>query len=202
MCGSTLSGTVSTHVRARRTSPLRVRTSTPSLTRPTDCTGVESHCANVGLRGHRVDQAARPRAERVDAARLLRELEAEAGERVPAQHADGAGVVEVAVRERLELGREHVALLLAQPQFVDAAPGSSARRSAPARRARRADRAGAAARRRRAPRSGPRRAARSRGARPSVRCAARRRRSRRSARRSSLLPMPWPARVSSAQACG
>ena len=46
MCGSTLSGTVSTQVRARRTSPLRVRTSTPSLTRPIESTGVESHCAN------------------------------------------------------------------------------------------------------------------------------------------------------------
>ena len=58
-CGSTLSGTVSTHVRARRTSPLRVRTSTPSLTGPSESTGVESHCANGRLRSHRVDQAAR-----------------------------------------------------------------------------------------------------------------------------------------------
>ena len=72
MCGSTLSGTVSTHVRARE----HVAVARPHLdavaARPTDCTGVESHCANGGLRGHRVDQAARARPERVDAAGLLR----------------------------------------------------------------------------------------------------------------------------------
>ena len=36
---------------------------------------------------------------------------------MPAQHADGARVVEVAVRERLELGREHVALLGAEAEL-------------------------------------------------------------------------------------
>ena len=51
---------------------------------------------------------------------LLRERETAARERMPAKHRNRARVVQVPVRERLELGPEHVALLLVELELVDA----------------------------------------------------------------------------------
>ena len=118
------------------------------------------------------------------------QLEAVARERVPAQHADRAGVVQVAVGERLELGREHVALLGVEP--------SSSMRCLDRLRVERRERVEREERIVRARQRARRRldeavpgALRDRVALLArARCAARRRRSTRTARRASLLPMP------------
>ena len=71
------------------------------------------------LRGDRVDEAPRAVPECDTAAGLLGEVERAAGERVPAEHGDRAGVVQMPVGERLELRPEDVVLLLVQVELVD-----------------------------------------------------------------------------------
>ena len=53
------------------------------------------------------------------AAGVLREREAVAGQRMPAQDADRARVLQPAVGERLELCPQHVAVLLVEPELFD-----------------------------------------------------------------------------------
>ena len=137
---------------------MRVRTSTPSLTGPSESTGVESHWANGACAGNRVDQAIRAGAERVAAAGVLGQLEAAARERMQAQDADGARIVDEAAGDAFELGREHVALLGVQAELVDALLDRLRIEGRERRESRRADRADAAARSQPARRSGSRRA--------------------------------------------
>ena len=72
------------------------------------------------LRRDRLHEALRAVQEGDAASRLLREREAAARERVPAKHRHSAGVVQVPVRKRLELGPEDVALLLVEVELLDA----------------------------------------------------------------------------------
>ena len=70
-------------------------------------------------RGDRFQEAPRPGGEGDAAARELGQREAPARERMPAEDADGAGLVEPAVGDGLELGREDVALLVVQVELVE-----------------------------------------------------------------------------------
>ena len=155
----------------------------------------------LDLRRHRVDQAAGVRAERVAAAGILGQVETPAGERVQEQHVGRPRVVDVAARNAFELGREHVVLLCIEAELVHALLDRLA--VVGRERVQREVRIVRARQRRLCP------STKRFQARVAIawRCAAV------PVRRSpptvhdissarSLSPIPWPARVSSAQACG
>ena len=71
-----------------------------------------------GTAGDRLQQPAGAVGQRHPPARVLGQRQAVAGERVPAKHADGAGLVQRAVGERLQLGPQHLAVLVVEVELV------------------------------------------------------------------------------------
>ena len=94
-------------------------TSTPPSCCVTAATGVSSRVSNDAPEAIASRRLRVPVGESDAAARELGECEAPARERMPAEDADGAGLIEPAVRDGLELGREDVALLVVQLELVE-----------------------------------------------------------------------------------